>query len=378
MAISERQLNRATIHRQLLSQRTPARPGEVLRQVLCLQAQDPAGPYLALWNRIVDFDAGELDAAFAAGSVVKASLLRLTLHAVHAQDWPWIHAAMLTSLRGSRLTDPRFLGTGLTAVEADRLLTEVAPFVATPRTSTEIKQFLDERLGRTEPRLWWALKMYAPFHHAPTGGAWLFGTESSFVAAHTPAGPPDPTECASRLLRRYLAAYGPAELRDFAQFTMLRQPVARQAEADLGEQLQVLEGPNGHRLLDLATAELPDEDLPTPPRLLGMWDEALLAYVDRSRVLPDRYRPAVIQRNGDVLPSLLIDGYVAGNWRQVNHGIEVRAFHRLDRATWAAVGDEAAGLAALLAGRGASAGRRFDHWWEKSPAVSAESKTFPS
>lgn len=371
MAIDERQLNRATLHRQGLLQRHTASPADMLRRILCCQAQDPAGPYLALWNRVAAFDAHQLDRAFADGMVVKASLLRLTLHAVHADDWPWMHGAMLSSLRGSRLNDPRFVGTGLSVGDADQLLEDIVPFVAVARTSTEIRRFVEERLGRDEPRAWWAVKMYAPFHHAPTGGPWRFGTESSFLAAPTTAAP-DAEECVQRLLRRYLAAYGPAELRDFAQFTMLRQPVVRGALAALGDQVRIVQGPAGQKMYDLADGELPDRDTPSPPRLLGMWEEVLLAHVDRARVIPDRYRPAVIQRNGDVLPSVLIDGKVAGIWRPVADGVEIRTFHKLDRAAWTGVEQEAQALATLLAARDLSTGRRFDHWWKTSAVTAIE------
>jgi Winged helix DNA-binding domain len=377
VVISGRQLNRATLDRQMLLRRQAAQPAQALRRVVGLQAQDPAGPYLALWNRIEDFDPAQLDAAFADRSVVKASLLRLTLHVVHSEDWRWIHTAMLPTLRASRLKDRRFVQTGLSTADADELLTGVTEFVASPRTSTELERFIQDRLGERKPRVWWALKMYAPFQHAPTAGAWGFGRESWFVAAPTEPAAPSRQECVSRLLRRYLAAYGPAEIRDFTQFTLLRQPVVRQVVAALDDELRTLEGPGGRTIYDLAGAQLPDQDVPAPPRLLGMWDGVLLAYAGRGRVLPDQYRSAVIRRNGDVLPSLLVDGYVAGVWRPVDKGVEVRAFRKLDRATWAGVGEEAAGLAALLAARDPGACQRFDHWWDKNVVAGAESRVLP-
>ena len=46
-----------------------------------------------------------------------------------------------------------------------------------------------------------------------------------------------------------------------------------------------------------------------------MWDSAVLAFDDRRRILPDAYRSEVIKRNGDCLPTILVDGMVAGIWR---------------------------------------------------------------
>src|SRR4051795_2527839 len=81
-------LNRATLARQLLLERVPLPVVDAVRRVVALQAQNPASPYLALWNRITGFKAGDLDAAYADHTVVKASLMRITLHAVAADDYP--------------------------------------------------------------------------------------------------------------------------------------------------------------------------------------------------------------------------------------------------------------------------------------------------
>jgi hypothetical protein len=374
MVVSELRLNRATLDRQMLLRREQVEPGQAVHRVLGLQAQEAAAPYLALWNRIAGFDPAVLDAALRGGSVVKASLLRLTLHLMHAQDWSAIHTAMLPSLRASRLNDRRFLQTGLTATAADELLAEVVSFAALPRASAEIEDFIADRLGEPTPRAWWALKMYGPFHHATTGGPWSFGRKSTFVAASGEQESLSHQESVRRLLRQYLAAYGPAEVRDFTQFTMLRQPVVRQALESLDGSLVAMTGLDGRTLYDLDGASLPGEGVPAPPRLLGMWDGILLAYANRVRVLPVEYRPAVIRRNGDVLPALLVDGYVAGIWRPAGGGVEVRAFRKLDRPTWALIAEEAAGLARFLTARDPAACTRFDHWWEKNSAFTAEDR----
>jgi hypothetical protein len=165
------------------------------------------------------------------------------------------------------------------------------------------------------------------------------------------------------LARRYLAAYGPANPADLAQFATLYRPPAKQAFADLADELVTYPGPDGKPLADLATAELADTDLPVPPRLLGMWDNALLAHTDRSRLIPPDYRATVIRRNGDVLPTLLVDGYVAGVWRPVEGGIEATAFRRLPRAVWDGLAAEAHALRAMLADREPLVFGRYGHWW---------------
>jgi len=142
MSLTARQLNRATLGRQLLLRREPLSVVDAVRRVVALQAQEAASPYLALWNRVADFDPADLDAAFADRAVVKASLIRLTLHAVLAEDYPALHSAMLSSLRASRLNDRRFTTTGLSTADADALVPHLVKFTAQPRTKAEIEALL--------------------------------------------------------------------------------------------------------------------------------------------------------------------------------------------------------------------------------------------
>ena len=353
MRLTAGQLNRATLGRQLLLRREPLGVVEGVRRITAMQAQEAASPYIALWNRLMGFDPGALDAAFAEGTVVKASLIRLTLHAVVAGDYRAFHGAMLSSLRASRLNDGRFTTTGLTTADADAL-----------------EALVQTQLGeRDHPRAWWARKTFAPMHHAPTGGAWSFGAKSSFVAAPAVTEPLSPEESVQWLVRRYLEAFGPASALDFAQFTMLRRPVVAAALEALAGTVEELEGPDGAVLYDVPGGLRPPEDAPAPPRLLPMWDSLLLAYSDRSRVIPPDYRRLIIRQNGDVLPTLLVDGHIAGVWRPLDGGIEATAFHPLSDETWAGLATEATALVAFLAAREPIVYRRYVHWWKTLPGA---------
>ncbi len=366
--VTARQLNRATLDRQLLLRREPLGVVDAVGRLVGLQAQEPASPYLALWNRLAGFDPAELDRAFSDRAVVKASLLRLTLHAVVAQDWPVFHNAMVGSLRASRVGDDRYTSTGLTPADADTFLPRLVEFAADPRTAAEIEELVTTLRGDGHGRLWWALRRFAPLNHAPTGGPWSFARPAAFVAASAPLGPESVEESTQRLVLRYLAAFGPASVADFAQFTMLRRPVALRALRALrapGERVVELDGPDGATLFDISGASIPTADTEAPPRLLPMWDSTLLAYADRSRVIPAEYRPLVIRRNGDVLPTLLVDGHVAGVWRPVEGGIEATAFQPLDQPTWQGLAEEAGALVALLVDRDPAVYRRYFHWWAK-------------
>lgn len=378
MRLSLRRLNRATLARQSLLVREPGNVVDAVRRIVALQAQEPASPYLALWNRVHAFDPAELDAAFLRFEIVKAPLMRVTLHAIAADDRDAFHAAMRQVLRASRLNDRRFLATGLAPRDVDALLPRLVDLADRPRTRPEIEAWLAERFGGPpDPFVWHALRTVAPLVHAPSDvEPWAFGRTPRFVAAPDAHGDEDPSAGRRRLTLRYLRAFGPASRRDLAQFSLLRQSDLRPVLEALGDELVHMEGPDGAPLLDVPGAPLPDEDTPAPPRLLGMWDSVLLAYADRSRVLSSAYRAQVIRRNGDVLPAVLVDGTVAGVWRPVPNGIEITAFHDLPKVAWDGLEEEASALAAFLTERDESAYRRFGHWWKNLPREPARVRTF--
>ncbi|MEU5215895.1 winged helix DNA-binding domain-containing protein [Streptomyces sp. NPDC020807] len=415
--ITERVLNRSTLARQLLLERAPVDVEEALRRVVALQAQQPGSPYVALWNRVAGFDAGKLDAAVEGYRAVRSTLMRLTLHLVHAEDYRAFRAGMEPTLRGSRLGDHRFRAAGFTPADADALLPGLLAYAGSPRSGAEmLARIEEERGGPVESVAWRMIRQYAPLWHAPQGPPWQFGTPQSFVTARPfataessgeppasrelpPSGAaeaealPDPTDPdalpdhtdpdtvaagLAALVLRYLEGFGPASVADMAQFSMTQRGRVRKALAALGGLVTEVGGPGGTVLYDTAgAAPLPDADTPAPPRLMAMWDSVLLAYADRGRVIPPAYRKAVIRVNGDVLPTLLVDGYVAGVWRPVEGGIEVSAFHPLPAAVREELGAEAEAMGSFLAGRDPLVYRRYDHWWAKGLPI-VESTVVPT
>lgn len=373
MTITARELNRATLGRQLLLQREPLDVTEGVRRVVALQAQHPASPYLALWNRLAGFDPARMDAAFVDSSVVKATLLRITLHAVGADDYPDFHIAMQPTLRAAGLADRRFTETGLTAEQADDLVPALLEFVDRPRTNAEVEGWLESRLGVAPKGVWRAFKAFAPLRHAPTGGAWTFGARPAYIPSGEPPAPPDQDAADERLphlIRRYLEGFGPASVADVAQFALVHRPRVRTTLDALSGVIEEFDGADGAVRYDVPGAPRPDAATPAPPRLLPMWDNILLAYADRSRIIPAEYRKLVTRSNGDVLPTLLVDGYVAGVWRPVDDGVEATAFHELDEDTWAGLGAEAEALLSLLQDRDPRVYRgRYDRWWAELPSA---------
>ncbi|MBT2451295.1 AlkZ family DNA glycosylase [Streptomyces sp. ISL-43] len=377
MRVTARELNRSTLARQLLLGREALGVTDGVRRVVALQAQQAASPYLALWNRLADFDPATLDAAFTGHEVVKSTLMRITLHAVHADDFPAFREAVQPGVRAARLGE-RFTVSGLTAEDADALVPELLAFADRPRTAAECQEWLERRLGAPpKPGAWWGLRQYAPLLHAPTAPPWSFGERPSYIASRygttraVPANPEASEESLRTLVVRYLEGFGPASAADVAQFSLVQRARVRKAlrDAELSGALQRLEGPAGEELFDVPGGPLPDGDTPAPPRLMAMWDSILLAYSDRGRVIPPRYRGLVTRVNGDTLATLLVDGYVAGVWRPAEGGVEATAFHPLPEEVWERIAAEARSLTAFLADRDPEVYRRYGHWWGKLPSA---------
>jgi hypothetical protein len=337
--------------------------------VVALQAQEAPSPYIALWNRVAGFDAAALDAALASHELIKATVMRVTLHLVHHDDYPAFHEAMQRTLRGARFHDPRFKVAGLSVAEVEALLPELLEFTAQPRSNAEMERWLDERHGRQleRPGVWWAMRHVGPFVHAPVGGPWSFGARPAYLAARRLERAGDWEASTKTLIRRYLEGFGPASLADFCQFAFIPKRWARPVWESLADELARLEGPAGEELYDIPGATVPDEDVPAPPRLLPMWDSILLAYADRRRVVPEEYRKFITRSNGDTLPTLLVDGQVRGVWRPIDGTIEATAFEPLAQEDWAGLESEAARLRAFLAGREPKVYTRYARWWDRLP-----------
>jgi hypothetical protein len=373
MRLDARQLNRATLQRQLLLRREPLDAVAAVRRVVALQAQEPASPHLALWTRMEGFDPAELGRALVDRTVVKATLMRITLHAVVRADYHEFHVAMQPSLRAARLNDRRFTSTGLTAADADGLIEPLLGFTDQPRSNADVEAWLAARPGGPiHERAWWALRTYGPFSHAPVGGPWSFGPRPAYVAAPDGPRPGDPEAALPTLVRRYLEGFGPASVADIAGFALVARSRVRVALEALEGDLVHHEGPGGAELWDVPDGAMPPGDTPAPPRLLPMWDSVLLAYADRGRIIPEAYRKLVTRVNGDVLPSLLVDGHVAGVWRPVDGGIEATAFHPLTDDVWAVLDAEARALVAFLADRDPAVYRRFGRWWAELPRAEVQ------
>ena len=273
-------------------------PVSALEQIGGVQAQEPASPFLALWTRLADFDPGALRAAFERRDVVKATLMRITLHAVSAADYRALLPALLPMFRASgslRRGTPR-------PEHVEELAAAAAEFAVTPRRSFELRDFLAGHAGTgsLETPVWWWVRRTLPLVHVPEEVGWSFTRRPLITTASTWFDDPSMVdgggmaiEVARRhVVRRYLGGFGPASTADLSAWTGLSASDFREAIAALDDEgsLVRFRDEAGRELLDLPDAPRPGEDATAPPRLLPMWDEILLGFRDRTRVISDEDR----------------------------------------------------------------------------------------
>jgi hypothetical protein len=337
-----RELNRATLSRQLLLQRRRASPPRVIERLAGMQAQWAPAPYVGLWTRVDGFRRETLERAILRGEILKPTVMRGTLHLVTARDYPVFHAALREYVWwGDRASGD----VGRKAAKGIRKLYAEGPLPFAPADEyLQREHGIDEELSRR--RAWYAARVRGHVVHAPETALWKPATRTVYAAV------PEPDEVdvlAARveLVRRYLAAFGPASRADISAWSGM--PIRDFAPAlETLEPLRRFTDDNGRELLDLPRAPLPDADTPAPVRFLPKWDNVLLAFADRRRMLTDEHRRSVVMKNGDVAQTFLVDGFVAGIWRRDRDRVVLEPFGRIARTARAELEDEARQLAEFL------------------------------
>lgn len=337
--LSQRKLNRALLARHLLLERSTLSPTQALERVAGLQAQERMPPFVGLWSRLERFRAEDFNDALARRRAVKGTLMRGTLHIVTARDYVLFMPALLPTIQrmwSSYLRDREPVG------DVDELTRRARAYAAEPRTNTEMRR----HLGGDDA--WWRVRRHAAFVHVPGDDRWAFPRLPRLVASDTWLRRTFATAEAGRshLIRRYLAAFGPATLADVSAWSGVAVAELRPAFDQLP--LRRLTDERGRELFDVRNGPLPDAATPAPPRLLPAFDNLILSHRDRTRVISDEHRRIVI-RGGLVDPVFLVDGFVAGRWQLDGGRVELQPFERLNRTTERALRREADLLEAFAA-----------------------------
>jgi hypothetical protein len=317
-----RALNRALLARQWLLE--PPRAAGALaavEQLVGLQAQDVKAPYFQLWARLADFDPSELSSLLEARAAVRIVLMRGTIHLVSARDALLLRPLVQEVI--TRATEGNW-SAGLEGIDRGEIAAAGRAAVESePRTFAQLGALLAQRWPAADPpSLAQQVRARVPLVQVPPRGLW----GRSGAPAHTSLehwlgggtdGPaPSPADATiEALVRRYLGAFGPATVQDMQKWSGLTRLGA--AFERLRDELVVFtDAETGRReLFDLPDAPRPPAGTPVAPRLVGPFDNLVLSHADTARVLPPEHKPKVMTQNGLIAGMVLIDGFVAGNWR---------------------------------------------------------------
>lgn len=311
--LSQRQLGRALLARQHLLERGAMPALWMIEHLVGMQAQVPQQPYVGLWSRLEDFGPTELERLLVDRAVVRIPVMRTTIHLVSAADALTLRSLMQPVLeRTFRSSTPWHRQ--LDGLDLDALVAAGGAMVDDrPRSATELAAGLAEHWPDHDgSAMAQAVRYLLPMVQVPPRGLWSrsgqprWATVASWLGEEVPAARP---EQRAAVVRRYLAAFGPATVADVQAWCGLTG--LREVLDALRPELLVFRDETGRERFDVPGAPRPDADVPAPPRLLPEYDNALLSHKDRSHVIP----PEVAARLTGYVGTFLVDGAVHGQWR---------------------------------------------------------------
>ncbi len=346
--LSERVLNRTLLQRQHLLERADLEPLAMVEHLLGLQAQDVLPPYLSLRARLRDFDPEVLSAALEQRAAVRLFSMRGTIHLLTAQDAltlrGFVQEFLTSTIRRADWGRDFPVESYAALAEASRQVLADGPLPA---------KLLGEALAERYPSLSASqatnlAKTLVALVQLPPRGLWqqpggqVYDLVESWLGG--PPVAPEPTD----VLRRYLAAYGPATPADLTSWSGTTG--TRAAFTALGDELVKLKGPDGKDLWDLAGLDVATGDEPAPVRLLGKYDNVWLSHAGRDRVTSKDGRKRWMGVNGGVAAAIFVDGWLEGLWRQTPSGaVDVEVFRDLTRDEQGELDAEVAAVERFLA-----------------------------
>ncbi|HKB20090.1 MAG TPA: winged helix DNA-binding domain-containing protein [Gaiellaceae bacterium] len=338
--LSERELNRALLARQLLLERTKTPLPRALERIGGIQAQYAPSMYIGLWTRVEGLERDRLTRALERRSVVQGSMMRATIHLVSKRDyWPFV-VGIRRSLRMWWLRTHGRSIDAKTIAANDRKVRRA--FNGGTMTRAELEAVLGEGLG--------VAGLFVDLVRVPPSGTWERRRADLYGLAEDWVGPESTSEDegVDLLVRRYLQGFGPARPAEIADWASIDLKTTRAALGRL--ELRRFRDEQRKELVDLPRLPLPDPDTPAPVRLLPVWDATLLVHARRTQILPERYRSRIFNvRTPHSVNTFLVDGQVAGTWRYESGRVKVEAFGRLAKGVRTELDEEAERLAAFHA-----------------------------
>ena len=346
-----RELNRATLARQMLLDRQNIPVLDAVGRLAGLQAQVASPPYVGLWTHLQNFRREELSRLMEERQVVRATLMRATLHPMTAEDYLLLRPALQAALTRSM--------NSITGKRLDAL--DVGPVVAAsreffeeePRTFADLRPLLSElEPERNQSALAYAVRTHLPLVQVPSGGVWGYSGKAPFTTAERWLGRPlSGSEEPQDLILAYLAAFGPATVRDVQTWSgrmQLEQPIE-----EMRPELRTFRDEPGNELFDLPDAPLPSGDIPAPARFVPDYDNLVLSHADRRRVISEEHRKKVFLSAARVRATFLIDGFVRGAWKvekkRKTATLQIEPFEPLSKGDRATLQGEGERLVRFLA-----------------------------
>ncbi len=309
-----RELNRATLARQLLLERANISALNALERLVGLQAQVTKPPYIGLWTRLSSFHHDDLTQLLESRQAVRATMMRSTLHVMATEDYlllrPALQPALTRALHG-------FFSKSAKNIDAEQFTVAMQAYVQEqPRTFVEMRSKLTELFPNTDPALMaYVVRTHLPLVQIHPGGTWNFTGSPAHAFAEAWLSRPfsDPAESTRVLILRYLAAFGPATVKDIQAWSGLTR---LQPTVDaLKSELCTFRDEQGNLLYDLPDSLRPSADVAAPLRFIPEFDNLVLSHAERRRIVRDAYRPLFIVPPGRVLATFLVDGFVSGTWK---------------------------------------------------------------
>lgn len=334
--LTTRQLNRALLARQMLLSRETMPVVIAVERLVGLQAQLARPPFVGLWTRLEGFQRGDLTDPLQERRIVRATAMRGTIHLMSAADFVGLRGAIQPALtRGMKaILRERAENLDVAALEAEAR----AFFGGKAATFDALRMHFKTKDPEADERaMAYVIRNVLPLVQVPTDASWGFPAAADFALAETWLGTKVSTEPAPahELVRRYLAAFGPATPSDAQAWSGLQG--LRQVFEDLRPGLVTFRDTRKRELFDLPDAPRPEEDAPAPVRFVPEFDNLVLAHDDRTRVIADEHRPRVTLKNLQVLATFLVDGFVAGTWKverkRKTAALILEPFGKLDKKT---------------------------------------------
>ena len=341
--LTERELNRALLARQLLLERAELPLTRAVERIGGLQTQYAPSAYIGLWSRLAGFERDHLTRALERRAVVQGTLLRGTIHVVTPHDYRLLGAGIRRDRRAWWMGATRHQVTAREmAATARRLRSLLADG---PRRRKE----LVAELG-VDAMAWNGVGGWIDLLRVPPSGTWEQRRADLYAAADGWIGRSDAAvdDGIDLVVRRYLGGFGPATQKDIASWAGITPSTLAPALERM--RLRRFRDEGGRELVDLPRAPLPDGDTPAPVRFLPTWDATLLVHARRTQILPEEHRPKVFDtKTPHSFPTFLVDGQVAGTWKHARGRVVLSPFGPLPKAARRELDKEAGRLEAWLA-----------------------------